>query len=316
MSFIKLTLNPYEITLHLKSDWFFSFGDSPYYAHYNGSAIDLYEGKRGFEGDQTAIAPFSGKVIFIKKVNTPKRRGFSSEDYLVGIIPEENESLVIRILHIWPKVNKGERIDVGDQIGYFIKSGFFNPWTDPHLHLEVRKDLAQFLIARGALPIIRKHEITLLVEKNVIQGFHNTFILEVDQISCNYILAKPKYVKSFLNFNNVQLYGLPLFKGYPNLLDAGIPYYKRGLLLFPKIFNGNNNSKLVYDLIYSEEVTFKIFDNDVEYHVFRGIGTALYPSLKNLHIKLVPRSSKSGNFLIQEGDVLTLKLNYNGKLSF
>jgi hypothetical protein len=111
----------------------FSFLKSPYAAHTTNSAVDIYCGSFGGE----ALSPVDGTIIDISSYNTPTPfKNKDSKEYLIAI---EQIDHVIKILHIKPDVSIGQKISRGDQIGTYIKNGYFIFWNDPVMHVEVRK---------------------------------------------------------------------------------------------------------------------------------------------------------------------------------
>jgi len=122
----------------------FSLYNSPYPAHDRGCAIDLYpETNRG-------LAPVAGEVLDTRTVGAPSRSYAAAEEYLILI---DAGDYVARILHVDPAVSPGDRVAVGDSLGEMIRSGFFAPWVDNHVHLGFRDPDANPYRAAGSLPI-------------------------------------------------------------------------------------------------------------------------------------------------------------------
>ena len=133
----------------------FSRYNSPYPAHDDGRAIDLYpKGKHG-------IAPVDGVVMETRTVGCPDRPYASSTDHLILIDLDDDwchragaeRGSVARVLHVIPEVEPGERIEVGDVLGPTTRSGFFGQWVDDHVHLGFRAPGSDPFRASGSLPV-------------------------------------------------------------------------------------------------------------------------------------------------------------------
>ncbi|AUX09671.1 hypothetical protein AArcSl_2046 [Halalkaliarchaeum desulfuricum] len=145
-----------EPSVHLPTELLFryrrfSLYNSPYPAHDCGRAIDLYP------ETETARSPVAGEVLDTKTVGCPGRPYAVDCDHLIVIRvngePADADGLVARILHVDPDVAPGDRIEVGDPLGQLVRSGFFGPWVDNHVHLGFRLPDRNPLRARGSLPI-------------------------------------------------------------------------------------------------------------------------------------------------------------------
>ena len=126
----------------------FSIGTSPYYAHQHGLAIDIYQNLK--LKNYEVISPISGKIEKIKAIRAPKAK-FSDGidvDYLILVSNPSNAKIVWKIMHIFPYVDEGEMINIGDTLGKTIRNGYFAYWSSPHIHLELR-DSSDPIRARG-----------------------------------------------------------------------------------------------------------------------------------------------------------------------
>jgi len=186
----------------------FSFFNSPYPAHHAFSGIDVYPGR--MFGD-VAPSPVRGKVTAVRRVKCPSRKDFecSPYDYVLLLCSSENPERWIKVLHVEPSVKVGDIVEIGEDIGTLLRSGFFDFWTDPHLHIEVRKP-SDPIRARGGF----KFERSLKMNES-------TF---TEDLSGTVVESKPEY---FLVALNEKLeYGIMAdIEGQPGLLDAGIPHY-------------------------------------------------------------------------------------------
>jgi hypothetical protein len=122
----------------------FSRYNSPYAAHEHGRAIDLYPGV------PWAPSPVAGEVVDTRTVGAPSRRYATDHDHLILI---DTGDRIARILHVEPAVEAGDRVETGDSLGTLIRSGFFAPWVDGHIHLGFRTPDANPYRASGSLPV-------------------------------------------------------------------------------------------------------------------------------------------------------------------
>jgi hypothetical protein len=122
----------------------FSLYNSPYTAHDHGCAIDCYPA-----GDR-APSPVAGEVLDTRTVGAPSRPYAVDEDHLILMDTGDH---VARVLHVAPAVDPGDRIAVGDSLGETVRSGFFAPWVDNHVHLGFRDPDANPYRAAGSLPV-------------------------------------------------------------------------------------------------------------------------------------------------------------------
>jgi len=133
----------------------FSRFNSPYPAHDDGCAIDLYP------DGETGISPVAGIVRETRTVSCPDRSYAADEDHLIVVELDDDwcrragaaAGTLARILHVIPEVSPGDRIAVGDALGPLTRSGFFGRWVDDHVHLGFRPPDANALRASGSLPV-------------------------------------------------------------------------------------------------------------------------------------------------------------------
>ncbi|MFB6132063.1 MAG: hypothetical protein ABEJ44_01500 [Halanaeroarchaeum sp.] len=122
----------------------FSRYNSPYAAHDGGAAVDLYP------EDDVAPSPVAGEVLETRRVQCPSRPHAESHDYLVVV---DTGTFLARILHVEPSVDPGDTVARGDSLGRLVRSGYFAPWVDDHVHLGLRPRGANVLRATGSLPL-------------------------------------------------------------------------------------------------------------------------------------------------------------------
>ncbi|WP_330631161.1 hypothetical protein [Halocatena halophila] len=124
----------------------FSRYNSPYPAHDRGCAIDLYPPA----GEHLAHSPVSGRVTDVREVAGPASTAEPTPEFLVVI---DTGAWLARILHVEPSVEPGMTVAVGDPIGQYVRSGFFDPWVAQHIHLGFRSHDANPYRAEGSEPI-------------------------------------------------------------------------------------------------------------------------------------------------------------------
>lgn len=123
----------------------FSLYNSPYPAHDRGSAVDLYP-----DADGVAPSPVAGEVVDTLTVSAPSQPYAAAHDHLILLDTGEH---VARILHVDPTVEVGDSVALGEPLGRLVRSGFFAPWVDNHVHLGVREADANPYRAAGSLPL-------------------------------------------------------------------------------------------------------------------------------------------------------------------
>jgi hypothetical protein len=130
-----------------------SLYNSPYAAHERGRAVDLYP----YPGE--APSPVAGRVAAVRSVDAPPKPYAADRDHLIVVETDGTGGLVtppgarVRVMHVDPGVREGDRVAVGDSLGTTVRSGFFAPWVDDHLHVGVRPPGANPLRATGSVPV-------------------------------------------------------------------------------------------------------------------------------------------------------------------
>lgn len=138
----------------------FSLYNSPYAAHEEGCAIDLYphegdwrtsENEADDAARETAApSPVAGEVVATRSVSAPPKPYAAEQDHLVVV---DTGDALARMLHVDPAVEPGDEIARGDSLGEMVRSGFFAPWVDNHIHLGFRDSDADPFRASGSLPV-------------------------------------------------------------------------------------------------------------------------------------------------------------------
>jgi len=126
--------------------------NSPYPAHDAGCAVDLYpDGDDGPNGWAVAApSPVAGEVVETRTVQCPDRPYAADHDHLVVVDTGDH---LARVLHVDPGVDAGDAVAVGDPLGRLVRSGFFAPWVDNHLHVGFREHGQNAVRASGSLPL-------------------------------------------------------------------------------------------------------------------------------------------------------------------
>jgi hypothetical protein len=126
--------------------------NSPYPAHDAGCAVDLYPDEDRDADGQTRAAPSPvvGDVVETRTVACPDQPYAAAHDHLIVLDAGDH---LARILHVDPAVEAGETVAVGDSLGRLVRSGFFAPWVDNHLHLGFRERGQNAVRASGSLPL-------------------------------------------------------------------------------------------------------------------------------------------------------------------
>lgn len=198
------------VSIYCPKDGRFSFFNSPYPAHRAYTAIDIYSNK---DFGSIAPSPVSGEVKLIRRVACPERKSFKSTDYDYVILIQslENPKLWVKILHLEPLIDVGDTVNVGDNLGILLRSGFFDYWTDPHIHVEIREP-SDPIRARGGLRL----------KKNF--TFNRGDIEVVEEMRGVIVGLKPEY--ALMALDGDLRHGLPVeVCGEIGLIDGGIPHY-------------------------------------------------------------------------------------------
>ena len=261
-----------DLSLQVPPGTWYSFFNSPYIGHREGTAIDIYY------PDKPVYPLEEGTVSEIKKIRTPSNIPIN-EDFL--IIIKLNEETCLKVLHVKPAVNIGDKIYRGDEFGEMILSGFFMPWSDKHVHLEIRKCNDKYR-ARGGYPLVP------ILQENVPSTSQNIF--EVVEKKEEYYWLKP---------TNKDRAGLTPIN-YENFsIEGGLPYYEYGAIFGKRknlnLFNMHVScSHFLHNAVGIFDARFKIYANRQR---IRGIG--IYCNQEK--IKLV-----GGTF--NEGDILKIHI--------
>ncbi len=201
--------------IYLPRGYYFSFANSPYYAHQYLKAIDIYP----IPEETLVVSPFNGKLVYYKVIHNEHVSGYKVGDYYV------------RLLHLKPFLQVGEEVEVGDVLGELVESPYFYPWTDPHIHLEIRSK-PEFIRASGGLRL----RITKSFLKDVRETLLKSSILVESKIKGEIALVEPNRYMLMKTGSTVNGLTTPLIvsiNGVLGFIDGGIPHYRHGLLITP-----------------------------------------------------------------------------------
>lgn len=289
----------------------FTVGTSPYYAHQHGLAIDIYH-DLSLENYEV-LSPISGKILKTKTLMAPKPKFFEGikEDYLTLISNSSNPETAFKIMHVKPRVQVGQKVEIGDILGKTIRNGYFAYWSSPHLHLEIRP-IKDAIRARGgksfSLAIKNEHQIAdpknnLRMEKIpvIIKAVYPEFLLGTFPNNLYYKIAPIFGVKA--KYNNLNC-----------IIDGGIPIYKNGIAffqvnyetdLFNDVYLNNHKIGTLLDLrgqfgfIKFDHVRFSLNNKEV-----RGISLFLANFLPL--IKIIPFNKNEFSFNLNSTQYLTI----------
>jgi len=285
-----------DVTLFCPKDGKFSFFNSPYPAHRLFTGIDVYP-KCGF--GEIAPSPVRGRVIEIRRIRCPKGRSFkdSGFDSVILLQSLENPERIIKILHADPIVKCGEVVETGDALGCLLRSGYFSFWTEPHLHVEVRKP-SDPLRARGGFPF---HRLMGLDE-----------IVPVEELKGRVTKSRPEYTIIALKRECSQ--GLPAdIRGERGLLDGGIPHYRWIGVHMKSVSSRSGMVKLcgkpiaIIKAVYSNMCLAECTGlNPKVGGVSVGLSLYLFPNTSKLEVKLVPH--EMGTLKLEESEEISLDI--------
>jgi hypothetical protein len=282
------------VTLGCPEDGKYAFYNSPYMAHRMSAGIDIYP-DRGF--GETAPSPVRGEVTLVRRVKSPKGRGFRDSGYDVVTVlkSSENPLMAIKLLHVEPFLGPGEMVEPGKELGTLLRSGYFGAGTSPHVHAEVR-DTSDPLRVRGGHQMKRVHDIGDVAPADELTG-----------VVCH---SFPEF--SVVELNSVKACGLPAdIGGVSGILDGGIPYYGWLGAHFGEAPPVGETIKLIDEPIADIKALttntcladcrdFSVKANGIK---ILGLSLRLSPK-KETEVKLIPY--KLGSLKLEEGDEVIL----------
>ena len=192
----------------------FSIYNSPYVAHDEGCAIDLYPDT---EEPRTALAPspVAGEVVETRTVTAPSKPYAVAHDHLIVV---DTGDYLARTLHVDPSVEPGDTVEVGDSLGESVRSGFFAPWVANHIHLGFRERDSNPVRASGSLPF----DLSVPVEPVPWDGTGRV----VETGGTFVVLDSPSHPAPGERFAGIEA-SLPE-DDVSVVLDGGLPHYEGG----------------------------------------------------------------------------------------
>jgi hypothetical protein len=296
------------VDIYAPRNGFISYFNSPYYAHHKATALDIYTPDHDYD---VALSPVAGRVIKIHSFKPPQRAFLKHHEpeQLIILTSNQLQPHFIRLLHIKSTVKVGDSISVGDELGTLIRSGFFNYWTDPHIHIDVRQQ-GNLLRAKGSLPLTPR-TLRLHTTKHPNSLLPPGYDLTITTVKREYILAQTR--------NILQIRGVYGFAGRvdatPGLLDAGLPHYSYGGIHFtnrPPIFPGSpiHLASHLIGTVTHVSPHYALFQTHplniyLNRHKVRGVSLYLYLNNQQL-LKIIPLAPGT----------LSLKKGERARLSF
>ena len=281
------------VTISCPVDGMFSFYNSPYPAHRQSTGIDIYPDAI-FEG--MAPSPVSGEVTLIRRVRSPRGRGYEASEYDVVTLLRSRESpgKVVKLLHIDPTISVGDEVRAGEELGRLLRSGYYGFTTSPHVHVEVREP-SDPLRARGG------HRMERLIDVGRVEP--------LEELRGVVTLCSPEF--SIVRLDT-PTYGLPAdVDGVSGVLDGGIPYYGWMGVHYDSgrpeggavelVGHPIATTKAIHDRVCLADCTD--FSVKVEGKPILGLSLRLSPR-KGVEVKLVPR--KVGSLVLDEGSEVTV----------
>ncbi|MBN2251683.1 MAG: hypothetical protein JW724_06390 [Candidatus Altiarchaeota archaeon] len=134
------------VNICIRDGWTASFFASPYHAHRQFSAVDIYQCR---DYGEKALSPVSGVVRKIMMFDSPTPNEKNLPEYLILV---KSGRCTARLMHVKPSVGEGDALSAGDVLGTFIKNGFFTYWVDACVHAEIREN-TDMLRASGGLEL-------------------------------------------------------------------------------------------------------------------------------------------------------------------
>lgn len=266
-----------------------SFFNSPYFAHFNHQAVDIYP------PSDFAPSPVVGKIKYISEFNAPKSKQLNSlaKEYLIAVETPISSKYLVRVLHVKPWVRIGDEVEIGEPLGELVRSSYFDFWTDLHLHVEIKPSLNLFRAGGGVL--LRA---TLKGELNGSPS-HSNFKATIEVTKPEYVLVSGPNVRigSFL--------GIPVFVGDKmGILDGGVPHYGFGGVMVPdkikigdQVLLGGIKIGRVVEVFADGFAKFKAEPFSVKLENLRMKGISCYIGLDNRYAwKLVPNEVERTRF--------------------
>jgi hypothetical protein len=296
------------VKIHAPENSCVSFCNSPFPAHRDYGALDIYPADAKFN-DEVAC-PVNGIVKEVRRFSSPSL--FPDKppiyEYLTLIESDENPSVFVKIIHACPKVSVGDRVSVGEKIAVLIHSGYYPFWVDPHIHVELRNPKDPVRAAGsynlGVLNAGNSEEGNSKVPNEVgIDGV-------VKKIEKRYVIVQPNPE----HWMKVGIFsGLRVTTGKgAGILDGGIPFMGyagviagQNITTGSQVYMGGTSigevNESLNGLTKLNTVAFKIIVGGLEYLGFSG-NLCLGDTPQ---FKLIPM--KTGQINLHVGETITIK---------
>lgn len=276
------------------------------------SAVDIYPNSGLYE--EQVFSPVNGKIVMVREVHPPEPRSFkaSVSDWLLLIKSEDEPYLGIRILHVKPKVKTGDRVEIGDSLGCHIRSGYFNFWTGPHIHVEIR-NLENPLRAKGGYPLTPINNTSAMDSTSYSNP--DNLNLKVTLLNDEFLTVEPKGLIARIGC----FWGFACKVGDQiGVLDGGLPHYGRcGVHLNSTDQIERDNpvkiGNLIVGRVTEKSENYLIFKcSPIKTHVnalmLRGLSLYLHLR-KPSGVKVVPYTPKYLRFLRRRDREMTVELH-------
>lgn len=297
------------VVVYAPSDGFVSFFNSPYHPHIGLAALDIYTGSRRFGSE--VPSPVRGRVRKVYAFEPPASKWFDAPtvEHLILIECFDNKDVWAKIIHIQPSVKEGDMVDVGSPLGYYIRDGYFHPWTDPHIHIELRNS-SDPLRAKGGYPLkpLTKGQIHVDGTFDEKESYSGTVVRLGERYAIVDLQAPFAYLEPF--------YGLPAQIGSGiGLIDGGVPHYQWAGVLSGETVETSADVKLFNTTIGKVQSTVSwstlltCEDTDISLSGLRCVGLSCYLNLKReKHVKVVLHQGAS----LRVGQRVDLRVSVGG----
>lgn len=284
------------VTVSCPADGRCSFYNSPFPAHRLSTGVDIYTDN---EFGEVAPSPVSGVVELVRRVRSPRGRGFEDPGYDVVTLLRslEDPGRVIKLLHVEPIIGRGDEVEKGQELGRLLRSGYYGFATSPHVHVEIR-DPSDPLRVRGG------HRLRRLLDVSGVEP--------VEELRGTVTRSIPEF--SLVRLEVCSANGLPAdVGGVPGILDGGIPYYGwLGAHIGDDPPRDNTVTLLGTAIAQIKAVNeggcladCLEFSVKVDGRAIRGLSLRLSPR-KEAEVKLIP--SSRGALRLEEGTEVSLSI--------
>jgi len=302
-----------ETEIYSPDDSYFSFYNSPYVSHGQGSSVDIYPFHQSWQ--DIVVSPVSGKVVKIKKMKMGRPKEFPTHrnDFGIAIQPEHTDKDIVRILHCDPTVSVGDRVDLGDSIGKTLRSRFFNYWTGPHYHVEVM-DLESFERSSQSYPF--KQLFRFPPREGLKESANIEY--EISQVTRDFVKGFPRNIEHSTISDLIGLAAKSQEDVNFGILDGGISHYKQGGVVGGVNIKSNSvvyfAGKPVGTIADSHRfIRGPVISSTLDGKDLRGLSCFIYPEVYTKKgvppLILVPNEYDQFSDTIIEGDVCLLEIN-------